>query len=176
MIEHQRGIMKITKKASRTHIYQARPKKLSITPIVSEYESDYAKWAHNQAKLLRKGEFSKLDIVNLIEEIEDLSKRERDKLTSHLENLLMHKLKVEYQPERHGSSWDASIKEATFKAKKALKENPSLKPKLKTIFSDAYYSARLKAVVETGLKENTFPEGCPWSLEEIFQDLEKKYY
>jgi Domain of unknown function DUF29 len=133
--------MKTTKKTVR-----ANPRRLSLAAPVKEeleYDKDFSKWANNQAKHLRKGEFSKLDIDNLIEEIEDLSKRERDKLISHLEILLMHRLKVKFQPGMHTTSWDLSIKEANFKAQKALRENPSLKPKLKTIFSDAYFSARI---------------------------------
>lgn len=161
-------------------IVKSNPKKLSISASASleselEYEKDFSKWAHNQALFLKKREFAKLDMDNLIEEIEDLSKREKQRLTSYLENLLMHLLKVHYQPEMRTGSWDASIKEATYKVKKTLSENPSLKPKLKEVLKDAYFAARLKAVVETQLKEETFPESCQWSLKEIFPDLEKKY-
>jgi hypothetical protein len=165
---------KITKKSN--------PKRLSVCAPASkkeelEYDKDFSKWANNQAKFLKRGEFSKLDIDNLIEEIEDLSRRQSDKLSSHLENLLMHKLKVDYQPEKNkGNSWTLSIKGASHKANKTLHENPSLKPKLKAIFEDAYFSARIKAAVETGLDEKTFPEECPWSLKEIFPDIEKKYH
>ena len=50
---------------------------------------------------------------------------------------------------------------------KTLKKNPSLKPKLKEIIDDAYYTARLSASQETGLLEDTFPEECPWTIKEI---------
>ena len=158
-------------------IYKLRPKGLSFTAPAKEtgYEKDFFKWATRQAKYLNDREFSKLDIENLIEEIEDLSKRERDKLVSYLENLLMHQLKVKYQPKMHTASWDASIKEATFKVHKVLEKNPSLKPRLKEILHEAYYTARLRAVRETGLEEETFPEKCPWSLKDVFPHLEKKY-
>jgi len=157
---------------------KARSKKMSVAIPAKEeleYEKDFSKWAKNQAKFLRNREFTKLDMGNLVEEIEDLSKRERDKLASHLENLLMHKLKVKFQPGKHAKSWDLSIKAADHKVQKVLKENPSLKPKLKDIVKDAFFSARLKAALETKLEEDTFPEECPWSLKELFSDLEKKY-
>ena len=150
-------------------VIRARPKQLSVAAVVrNEYKRDFSKWANNQARFLKKGEFSKLDINNLIEEIEDLSKREKQRLISYLEVLLMHKLKVAYQPGLHSPSWDASIKQAAFKAQKTLLENPSLKPKLKEIFAEAYFSARLLAVIETGLAEKTFPIECPWQLKEVF--------
>lgn len=139
------------------------------------YDRDFFKWANNQAKLLRKGEFKNLDIDNLIEEIESLGRSEKRTLKSYLENLLMHMLKVKYQPKKHTISWDLSIKESSHKAQTALSENPSLKPKLKNILEDAYFSARLRAALETKLAEKTFPEKCPWILNDIFPDLEKKY-
>lgn len=161
------------KNAKKTKILRVSPKKISVASSLKEqeeeeYEKDFSKWANNQARFLKKREFSKLDIDNLIEEIEDLSKREQQRLTSYLENLLMPKLKVKYQPEMHTGSWDASIKEASFKVQKTLSNNPSLKPKLKEILKEAYFAARLKAVVETRLKEETFPEECPWNLKNIF--------
>jgi hypothetical protein len=158
-------------------IIRNRPKKMSLTAPSQEnqtYEKDFFKWANNQAKMLKKREFSQLDIDHLVEEIESLGRSERRALESYLENLLMHKLKVKYQPNMHTASWDASIKEATFKVRKLLHENPSLKPKLEAILHDAYYTARLKAVRETGLDEQVFPEKCEWNLKEILPNLKTK--
>lgn len=134
------------------------------------YDLDFFRWANNQANLLKKGEFSKLDRENLIEEIESLGRSEKRTLRSYLENLLMHKLKAQYQPEMHTKSWDLSIKEADYKAKTTLNENPSLKPKLKELIKEAYFSACIKAALETGLDEKIFPAESPWSLSDIFPD------
>lgn len=152
---------------------QSISKNLPLSPV--EYEKDFSKWAHCQAKLLKNGEFDKLDIDNLIEEIDDLSKREKQRLASYLEILLMHMLKMEFQSKKQSKSWALSIKESAYKARKTLSENPSLKPKLKEIVEDAYFSARLKAAIETKLDEGTFPKKCSWGLEVLFPDLEKKY-
>ena len=140
-----------------------------------EYEKDFYKWVNNQANLLKKKEFTKLDIDNLIEEIESLGKSEKRMLKSYLEVLLMHMLKIRHQPGMHTTSWDLSIKEAGYKVQKTLKENPSLKAKLKEIVEEAYFSARLKAALETKLDENVFEEKCPWTFKEIFSNLEEKY-
>ena len=165
------------KKAKKS--MKASPKKMSVAISVSkselEYDKDFSKWANQQAHLLKKGEFLKLDIDNLIGEIEDLSKRERDKLISHLEKLLMHKLNVKYQPEMHTASWDHSIKIHQHKAQLTLFENPSLKPKLKNLIKEAYFTARFEASNQTGLPANTFPDECEWNLRDIFPDLEKRY-
>lgn len=131
------------------------------------YEKDFYKWTQQQAELLKDEKWKKLDIENLIEEIESLGRSEKRTLKSYLEILLMHMLKAEYQPEKHTRSWDLSIKNSKFKANKILKENPSLKPTLNEILKDAYFSARLDAALETGLDEKKFPKECPWKNKEI---------
>ena len=50
---------------------------------------------------------------------------------------------------------------------------PNKSIRLKDPLREAYFAARLKAVRETGLDEETFPEECPWNLKEIFLTLEK---
>jgi hypothetical protein len=49
-----------------------------------------------------------------------------------------------------------------------LDDNPSLKPLLPQALASAYRSARRDAVAETGLAESTFPEACPWTMEQVF--------
>jgi len=147
----------------------AKPKKLAVFIDNSSklYDKDFYKWANTQSKLLKKGEFEKLDINNLIEEIESLGRSEKRTLRNYLVNLLMHMLKVKFQPERHGKSWDSSIRFSKKEVLEVLKDNPSLKPKLKDIFFDAYDSARLKASSETDLDVSVFPKDCPWTIEEV---------
>ena len=159
-------------KMKKTKTIIANPKKLTVeaptkNPITLHYENDFYKWAMNQASLLQKGQFNKLDVDHLIEEIKSLGRSERDKLESFLTVLLMHMLKIKYQSGKHTRSWDLSIKNSKHKAKKVLKENPSLKPKLQEIIKEAYFSARLEAAIETGLAEKIFPKECPWEIKDI---------
>lgn len=67
------------------------------------YEQDYGVWAEQMADLLESGRFSELDIANLVEEVRDLSKRERDRLLSSMRSLLHNLLKWDYQPQKR--SW-----------------------------------------------------------------------
>ncbi|MBE9194487.1 DUF29 domain-containing protein, partial [Synechocystis sp. LEGE 06083] len=64
------------------------------------YERDYSQWAETMADLLASGNFAELDIENLVEEVRDLSKRERDRLLSSLRLIVHHLLKWDYQPQR----------------------------------------------------------------------------
>jgi hypothetical protein len=166
--------MKTEKKIIRTN-----PRKLSITAPVSSkkkllYDKDFLKWTQEQANWLLKKEFEKLDIDNLREEIESLGISLQRALESYISNLLMHKLKIKYQPEMYTNSWDNSIKNADFQIEKLLRKTPSLKTYLPEIFKDAYYTARLEASSETKLKEEIFPKKCPWTIEELFPYLNTK--
>jgi hypothetical protein len=49
-----------------------------MTSIATDYETDVIAWANEQARLLRAGLFSQLDIEHIAEEIEDVGKSERN--------------------------------------------------------------------------------------------------
>lgn len=131
------------------------------------YEQDCCAWVEVQIELLKKGYFDKLDIENIIEELVSVGNSERNKLVSHLVILMLHMLKIKYQPCRKSKLWDLSIKNARYCALNTLKKNSSLKSSLPYLFEEAYFSARLEAAKETGQEEEMFPEICPWTVEEI---------
>ncbi len=160
-------------------IVRHRPNRLSVAlkskpKEILSFDTDFFGWTQDQAILLKKGEFNKLDINHLVEEIEALGNSEQRVLESYLVILLMHLLKIKYQPAKHTKSWDNSVKNAQFRAEKLLKKNPSLKSYLPEIFKDAYYLARLDAASETGLDEKDFPNKCPWIPKEFFPFIVKK--
>ncbi len=150
-----------------------RPKKMVVSASPEEksleelYEKDFYKWTSTQSKLLRRGEYSKLDIQNLIEEIESLGRSEKRTLRSYLTNLMMHLLKIKYQPNKHTKSWDLSVRNSRIEAKRQLTENPSLKSKITKIVEEAYLSAVIAAAFETGLDEEIFPKECPWNIKDL---------
>jgi len=63
------------------------------------------------ARLLREGHLDQIDIENIAEEIESLGKRDRREVTRRLEVLLMHLLKIQYQPQKASKSWQDAITE-----------------------------------------------------------------
>ena len=131
------------------------------------YDKDFLKWTKHQALLLKNREFEKIDIDNLREEIESLGKSEKRALNSHLINLLMHLLKIEYQKSNQIYFWYQSISNARTEIMLLLKDSPSLKNEMKKIFKDSYIYARNKASQETGLEIHVFPENCPWEMKDI---------
>ena len=139
-----------------------------------EHEKDFFNWTRNQMKFLKEKEFTKLDIDNLIDEIESLGNSERNAIESYMIVLFIHLLKMEYQPAMRCNSWENSIENAKFRIKRLVKKNPSLNKEVSEVIQDAFYSAKLQASSETGLDKKTFPKECPWTSEMLFPELNKK--
>jgi hypothetical protein len=136
--------------------------------MTTDYDQDFYAWSREQASLLRSGQYGRLDVTHLVEEIEDLGKRERRALESRLAVLLGHLLKWQYQPEYPSrKSWRATINTQRRAIAKLLDDNPSLAARLDEIIRDAYPDAVDLAVAETPLDYDAFPEGCPWDQSQI---------
>ena len=89
------------------------------------YEQDYSQWAETMADLLSSGNFTELDIENLVEEVRDLSKRERDRLLSSVRLILHHLLKWDYQPQKRSRSWQITIESERENLALYLEDSPS---------------------------------------------------
>ncbi len=135
--------------------------------MMSTYETDFYAWTHDQATRLRTHDFARLDIDNLIEEIETMGRSERRQLTNRLEVLLIHLLKWQFQPALRGRSWQLTVVEQRRRMEKLLQANPSLAPHLLDLLTEAYADATFGAMRETGLPQETFPAACPYTLEEV---------
>jgi Domain of unknown function DUF29 len=139
---------------------------------MSLYDTDFAQWAQTQAALLKAGAFDALDLPNLIEEVDDLSRRERRALESRLLQLVVHLLKWRYQPSgrQTGHSWESSIREQRLRLARRLRESPSLRPTLPALLADIYPEAVLRASRQTHVPEAALPSACLWSVEQILAD------
>ncbi|MGH6718358.1 MAG: DUF29 domain-containing protein, partial [Alphaproteobacteria bacterium] len=116
---------------------------------------------------LRTASEKSIDGPHLAEEIEDLGKSDRRALASHLQNLILHLLKWQYQSEKRNASWVASIRKSRKAAQKLLSESPSLVPALDVLITEEYPDARDAAIVETGLRGQNFPISCPYSTVQL---------
>lgn len=133
----------------------------------SLYAADFYAWTQQQVKLLKAQPWQGLDVQNLIEELEDLGRRERQELRNCLAVLLGHLLKWQFQPQQRSNSWLATLREQRDQVSLLLNENPSLKPYLPEALTIAYKLGLNIAVRETGLSYETFPLECPFLLEEV---------
>jgi hypothetical protein len=131
------------------------------------YETDFYAWTLEQSKLLKNGDLQKLDIINLVEEIESLGKQQRQELRNRLGVLMGHLLKWEYQPEKRTKSWRVTLREQRREILQLLQENPSLKPYLEEAIAYAYESGLDLAVRETPLDYADLPEICTYTQEQL---------
>jgi hypothetical protein len=131
------------------------------------YHTDIVAWAEEQARLLRSGRLSELDIEHIAEEIEDVGKSEQRELANRMSVLLAHLLNWRYQPERRGSSRSRTIRAQRRAIDLRLKRTPTLKPMLRDPdwLEEIWVDAVAAASAETGLA--SFPEDCPWMVDEI---------
>ena len=133
----------------------------------SSHDHDFYRWTQEQADILRRGQFSAIDVDHLIEELEAMGARERRELTNMLEVLLAHLLKWQYQPVHRSRSWRATIAEQRLSLQGLLDDNPRLRPTLDEQLLKAYRLGRLVAVKETDLDERTFPDACPFAVDDV---------
>lgn len=131
------------------------------------YDSDYARWAAEQGALLREGRLSDLDRENLAEEIESLGRGDKREIESRLKIVMVHLLKLRFQPEKGKPGWKSTVTEQRRRIGKLLTESPSLRSYPLAVIGEEYEYARNDASEETGLALQVFPKECPFSIEQI---------
>ncbi|MRX07110.1 DUF29 family protein [Pseudoduganella sp. FT25W] len=134
------------------------------------YQADFYRWLHHQAALLQARDFERLDLPNLIEEVESMGNNKKHQLEHRLEVLLMHLLKCQMQPQRITRGWIGTIVEQRKRIRKALKKMPSLRASLDASIAEAYEDAVDFAAFETGLPKSSFPAAPPYSTTQILDE------
>ena len=139
----------------------------------SLYDTDYHLWVMKTVKQLENKEFDHLDLQNLIEEVSDLSRRDRKKLKSLLRNLLEHLLKLKYwDSERHNNQghWQGEISDFRKQIRDELEDSPSLKGYLREIFDECYQDGREVASKRSQISLNVFPKVAIADLAQILDE------
>ncbi len=137
------------------------------TKPLTRYEDDVCAWAMEQAELIRLGLFHELDIDNLIDEVQDVARRERKELLSRLSLVFHHLLKWDRQPERRSASWARTIREQRLQVIELLDESPSLRTELAGLLDRAFRQGRVAALNEAGLPDSAIPEVNSYSWDEV---------
>lgn len=138
-----------------------------------KYEDDFYGWTLANAQLMREGKMNEVDFENIIEEIESMGRSTFDQLVNRLCVLMAHLLKWQYQAEKRKNGWRATINEQRRQIKRLMRHHPSLKSRMEEAFSESYEDAAGQASDETEKPKSTFPERCPYTLE---QCLDEDFY
>jgi hypothetical protein len=130
------------------------------------YETDETAWLEAMAERIQQGRFEELDYPHLAEYLSDMARRDRREVKSRLMTLLTHILKWVHQPEQRSRSWHGTIIEQ----RQELSDHTSagvLRNHAEAVLAEAYQKAIDRAVAETGLPVETFPNVCPFTLEQL---------
>lgn len=137
------------------------------------YDTDYNLWILETVKKLENRDFNSIDLENLIEEILDLSKRDKRKLESLLIKLIEHLLILKYwqsENKRNRGHWEREILNFQQQIIRELEDSPSLNSYLNDKFFDCYQKGRKLASKHSQLPINTFPEKPVAPLEQILDE------
>ncbi|MFN6487607.1 MULTISPECIES: DUF29 domain-containing protein [unclassified Nostoc] len=149
-----------------------------VKPIIQSitqtlYDQDYYLWLRTTINQLRAGQFSAVDLENLLEELETMGRSEKRAVKSLLIRLLEHLLKLIYwdrERERNEGHWKGEIRTFRREIKERLKESPSLKAYILEIFDECYQDARTEASDRSQLAIDIFPAIPIGSLEQILDE------
>ena len=119
----------------------------------SNYDTDFHAWTQEQAQRLKDGDWQNIDVPNLVEEIEDLGKQQRQELRNRFAILIGHLLKWQFQRDRRSRSWFATIRVQRRDIDRPTEDSPSLKAYLaetKLIGLQAFWLTQSKKGIKIG--------------------------
>ncbi|WP_353931172.1 DUF29 domain-containing protein [Okeanomitos corallinicola TIOX110] len=137
------------------------------------YDQDYYLWIKTTINQLRTGQFSAVDLENLLEELETLGRSQKRTIQNLLINLIEYLLKLKYwdqERERNQGHWKGEIRKFRTQIKDYLQDSPSLKPYILEIFDECYQEARKLVSDSSQLSLDTFPLIPIGSLEQILDE------
>ena len=144
-------------------------KVIARPPAGNLYEEDFPLWAERQAELLRAGRYDELDLENLIDEVEDLSRRERETVESYVETVVEHLLKLALSPaKRPRRGWLVTVDKQ--RTKLARKMTTTLRNHLEAELPALYAGVRRPAtrqLEKDRVQSDAVPAACPYTLEQI---------
>lgn len=139
-------------------------------PKLPLYERDFYAWTQEQAEKVRGRAHNDIDWENVAEEIDSVGRSQKKEIRSRLAVLLQHLLKWEHQPELRSHSWQSTISEQRTSLQGTLTDSPSLESFPAEALGWSYALAVRRAVRETRLPAASFPDDCPYSVQQVLDD------
>lgn len=132
----------------------------------SLYDQDYFTWLNQNIDLLKNRNFSELDVPNLIEELSDKAKEEKNEIFFNAQAIISYFLKCSVS-----NDISQEEKSKVTITKQALShriyESPSLEEYMESILEEAYDQARISIQYFLGKTFSDFPKKCPYTVEQI---------
>jgi hypothetical protein len=135
--------------------------------VCTLYDRDFFAWTQETARAIEAGRFDEIDRMALADEVESLGKRDRREVESRMAVIIMHLLKLKYQPGMATQGWHETVANQRDELAAVLADSPSLRVQLDEQLTKVYKRARRQAAAETGLVLDAFPETCEWTAAEV---------
>lgn len=111
----------------------------------SLYDRDQYLWRLEAIAHLQAGDFQRLDVVHLLEEMEVLAGRDRAEVESRLGVLLAHLLKRIYVNSTYDNrGWEITIREQRRQLRITLQQSPSLRIYADQVFDRSWQDALME--------------------------------
>lgn len=134
---------------------------------------DLSAWADDQARALREDRRGDVDHARLASEVGRLASRQRRELQARLGVILTGMLRWAREVDLRSHGWAVTLDHQRGAVARILAGNPSLRADLPLLIARAYPLAKRRAVLESPLFEDSFPESCPFAEDEV---LTRGYY
>jgi hypothetical protein len=139
----------------------------------SLYDRDYQLWLEHTVAQLRSQDFSRIDVDNLVEEIESLGRRDKHAISSYLRRLCEHLLKIKYWESEQDNclrGWTREVRNFRLQIQDHLTASPSLKLFLQDSFAKQYKNGRKLFLDASGLNSNQVSEMPEFTLEQALDE------
>lgn len=131
------------------------------------YRSDLAAWLDRQSEALRERRLAEIDHERLAAAVATLGRPVLQGVRNHLAVILTGLLRWAYEVDLRSHGWAATIDKQRLALAHLILESPSLASRLDRDIAAVYPAAQQRAVLESGLFEESFPAACPFSANEV---------
>jgi Domain of unknown function DUF29 len=140
-----------------------------VKDVADLYDDDFYQWTQQQATAIRAGNWEAIDRKHLAEEVEDWWKTDSARLRQALQDICVWLLAYTYAPEQRQAhySWYVRITSLRVDLEVITDIWSNLAVRAQDMLPKAYARSREQAPQESGLPLETFPETCPWTLEQV---------
>jgi len=133
---------------------------------MTDYHTDFALWAGEQAARLRDGA-EPIDRENIAEELEALARALHTELNARLSRLLQSLLQWTLSEGDRQSSWYVTIQEERAMIPALLADAPSLGGHWPATLAQAWQRAQAGTCDSTGFAPALLPLACPFTSDQI---------
>ena len=135
---------------------------------MTEYKVDFVAWAEEQGRLLRERRLDLLDRANIAKEIKRLGEADIEVMRERIRILLTALLRWAFEVDLRSVGLSSTILTQRIEIERLLDDSPSLRTTAADLVIETYPAAKRAAVMESGLFEESFPEGLPFLPSEVF--------